>query len=66
MTSGLETYLARLRFELRKRGLVDARIVEEACGHLTAACSRMALCTAMAHGPNSMSVIVTDQPRGTT
>jgi hypothetical protein len=35
MTSGqLETYLIRLGRELRKRGLVDDRIVEEARGHL--------------------------------
>lgn len=35
MTSGqLETYLIRLDRELRKRGLVDGRIVEEARGHL--------------------------------
>jgi HAAS domain-containing protein len=35
MTSELETYLARLAAELRKRRLPDDRIVVEARGHLT-------------------------------
>jgi len=35
MKSELEIYLTRLALELRKRGLADARIVEEARGHLT-------------------------------
>lgn len=35
MTSGLDIYLAQLRRELKKRGLFDQRIVEEARGHLT-------------------------------
>ena len=30
----IDSYLARLRIELRKRGLADIRIVEEARGHL--------------------------------
>jgi len=35
MKSGLDAYLARLAAELRKRGLADASIVEEARGYLT-------------------------------
>lgn len=35
MRSVLEAYLIRLGLELRRRGLFDARIVEEARGHLT-------------------------------
>jgi len=35
MSAELETYLAQLERELRKRGLVDARVLEEARGHLT-------------------------------
>ena len=36
MSAGhFDPYLARLGAELSKRGLVDARIVEEAHGHLT-------------------------------
>jgi hypothetical protein len=34
MTSALERYLSRLARELRKHGLAEARIVEEARGHL--------------------------------
>jgi hypothetical protein len=34
MTSPLESYLSRFERELAKRGLVDARIVEEVRGHL--------------------------------
>ena len=34
MSSELETYLVRLAGELRKRGLTERRIVEEARGHL--------------------------------
>jgi hypothetical protein len=34
MKSGLEEYLARLELELKQRGLVDVRILEEARGHL--------------------------------
>lgn len=34
MTSALDIYLAQLRRELRKHGLFDQRIVEEARGHL--------------------------------
>ena len=37
---GFDDYLARLSRELGKRGLVDARIVEEAHGHLTDATER--------------------------
>ena len=41
MSAGhVDTYLARLSSELSKRGLVDARIVEEAHGHLTDAAER--------------------------
>ena len=40
MKSELDTYLARLRFELRKLGLLDDRIIEEARGHLTDATER--------------------------
>ena len=40
MTSPLDSYLARLRFELRRLGLIDDRIVEEARGHLTDATER--------------------------
>ena len=40
MTRELEKYLARLRHELRKRGLLDDRIIEEARGHLTDATER--------------------------
>jgi hypothetical protein len=36
----IETYLAKLRSELAKRGLVDARIIEEAQGHLFDATER--------------------------
>jgi hypothetical protein len=40
MKSELETYVDRLAAELRKRGLTDPRIVEEARGHLTDAIER--------------------------
>jgi hypothetical protein len=40
MRSEIETYLARLAAELRKRGLTDPRILEEARGHLMDATER--------------------------